>query len=285
MRNRKEVWIFLFLLAVLSVVLVLAIFNSKNQELKVVFFDVGQGDAILVSQGSNQVLIDSGKSGQVILEKLGKYVPFWDRKIEAVILTHPDQDHIGGFADVFKSYQVETVLKTNAESESKTFEVLKEYISNEKSEVVEAKGGISLSFPNGSKMEIVYPSFSVSGKSDDTNSSSVVCLLENGQDKFIFTGDISGEKELSLIGSELVSNSRVLKVSHHGSKYSTTEDFLKKISPQDAIVSVGKNSYGHPSEETIGRLKSFGVRILRTDEEGDVVYLCPNLLEKCILQN
>lgn len=282
MRNRKITYSILFLLFLLAAILGFMILASKNEDLEVVFFDVGQGDAILVSRGSSQVLIDSGKSGQVLLEKLGRHVPFWDRKIEAVVMTHPDQDHIGGFADVFRSYEVEAVLKTNAKNDSKTFEALNGYIALEKSEVVEAKKGVSIVFADGVKMEIVYPFSSASEISEDTNGSSVVVILHVGKEKFLFTGDLPGEKESEIFNYDI--DVDILKVSHHGSKYSTTEEFLRKVSPREAVVSVGKNSYGHPSEDVLSRLRAVNSRIFRTDEKGDIVYRCRSLERKCILQ-
>jgi len=199
MPNRKLIYGPLLFFFAVSVILGTAVFFSRSQDMKVVFFDVGQGDAILISQGSNQLLVDSGKSGQILLEKLGKYIPFWDRKIEAVLMTHPDQDHIGGFAEVFKSYDVGMVIRTNAENDSQTFKALEEYIVKEGSSVVEGKIGTKIIFPNGSEMEIVYPFSSILGNSKDTNDSSIVSILEFGETKFLLMGDLTSEKEEEIL--------------------------------------------------------------------------------------
>lgn len=281
MLNRKLIYGFLFLLLAVALIFGAVILFSNQKNLKVVFLDVGQGDAILISDGRNQILIDGGKSGQILLEKIGKYVPFWDRKIETVVMTHPDQDHIGGFADVFRSYEIETVIKTNAKSSSQTFELLNERISSEGSEIVEAKSGVKISFSNGAEINLLFPFVSVSENESDTNSQSIVAALKNGNSKFLFTGDLTSEKEEEILRKGIDISANVLKVAHHGSKYSTGDEFLKKVSPKEAIISVGKNSYGHPAEETLEKLRSIGTKILRTDETGDIVYKCSLPNEEC----
>lgn len=274
MRNKKIIYRIIFSLLVIFLILGFAMRFSKNQDMQVIFFDVGQGDAILISQGSSQVLIDSGRSGQVILEKLGRYVPFWDRKIETVLMTHPDQDHIGGFADVFASYEIKTVIKTDVKSDSQTFKVLEEHIEKEKSEIVEGKNGVKIIFPDQKEMEIIYPFSSVSENAKDTNGSSIVSVLKFGESKFLLTGDLTSEKEDKILRKGIAVSADVLKVGHHGSKYSTSAQFLEKVSPRDAVISVGKNSYGHPTMEILERLKKQGVSISRTDEKGDIIYDC-----------
>jgi len=276
------------LLALLALAFILAciISFSRSRDMKVVFFDVGQGDAILISQGGTQLLIDSGKSGQVLLEKLGKHIPFWDRKIETVLMTHPDQDHIGGFADIFKSYEVRKVIKTNAESDSQTFKALEDFIAKEGSDVVEGKSGVKLIFPSGSEMEIIYPFSSVAADSKDTNGSSIVSILKFEETEFLLTGDLTSEMEDEILRKGVDLSADVLKVGHHGSKYSTGEKLLEKVSPRDAIISVGrKNSYGHPAPEVLERLGKAGAKILKTYETGDIVYDCLGLERKCVLQN
>lgn len=285
MKNRKLIYFFILFILILSLILGFMIHISNSQTFKVVFLNVGQGDAILISQGINQILIDSGSSGQVISEKIGKYIPFWDRKIETIVMTHPDQDHIGGFVEIFKNYEVKTVIKTNAQSESKTYNAISELIYEEGSEVVEAKIGINIIFPNGIRINTIYPFDSVTESKSDTNSSSVVMLLDHKKSRFLFTGDIPMEKENEILQKGIDISADILKVSHHGSKYSTSDEFLKAISPKDTIISVGKNSYGHPTEDVLQRLKKIGARIFRTDEVGDIEYFCKSAEQECVLQN
>jgi len=291
MPNRKAIYATLFLLLALAFILGGIIFYAKNsRELAVIFFDVGQGDAILISHGNNQMLIDGGKNGKIILEKLGKHIPFWDRTIEAVIATHPDQDHIGGLIDVAEAYNISNIIETNSISESQTFLAWKEAEKSEHSQILEAIKGLTVKFPEGADAQVIYPFSSViSPNKSSANQYSVVMELKSGENSFLFTGDLPAEQELALIREKSALNSRVLKVSHHGSKYSTSEEFLNAVKPEEAVISVGKNnSYGHPSPEIIEKLLKHGVKIWRTDEMGDIKYKCnppaDGQSEKCKVQ-
>lgn len=296
MPNRKIIYTILFLLLALAFILGGIIFYAKNsRDLTVTFLDVGQGDAILISQGNNQMLIDGGKNGKIVLEKLGKHIPFWDRNIEAVIATHPDQDHIGGLIDVAKAYNISAVLETGAQSDSQTYKSWEESVNNGKIEKIEAGRGISINFPyGGAKAEILYPSLSAEllDKSS-ANQYSVVIKLNSGENSFLFTGDLPSEKESDLINNKGDISASILKVAHHGSKYSTSEEFLNAVKPEEAVISVGKNnSYGHPSPEIIERLLKHSAKIWRTDEIGDIMYKCktsppkadPSPAEKCKME-
>ncbi len=284
--NRKLIYVTLMFFFMLGIILAMIVFYEKNSPLKIVFFDVGQGDAALISQGDQQLLIDGGKDGKVLLEKLGKYVPFWDRNIEAILETHPDQDHIGGLIDVLNTYNVDFVLETKMQSDSQTFKKLEETIMNNKIEKIEAKKGVVIKFSNGSEVQILYPFESiVDVKGEDTNSYSVIAKLINGEDRFFFAGDLPMEKEKQLLENNIEVEANFLKVAHHGSKYATSNEFLEKIKPTEAVISVGKNnSYGHPNPEVLQRLLRHKVSILRTDEIGDIVYECRNTDSRCILK-
>lgn len=283
MRNRKIKYFILSLFVILAIVFFAIIQNSKNSPLSVVFLDVGQGDAILISQGSQQLLIDGGKDGKLLLEKLGKYIPFWDRNIEAVIETHPDQDHIGGLISVAGVYTVNSLLQTKMQSDSQTFKKLEEEISKNNIEKIEAKKNVTIKFANGAVAEVLYPLETVTdvdGK--DTNMYSVVVKLTVGENKFLFTGDLPTTEENKLIGGGVDISADFLKVAHHGSKYATSDSFLDAVKPSEAIVSVGKNnSYGHPNQEVLQRLLQRRINISRTDESSDIVYACQNLNSKC----
>ncbi|TSD02184.1 MAG: Uncharacterized protein Athens071425_104 [Parcubacteria group bacterium Athens0714_25] len=275
MNNRKIIYgVLLFALTVSIILGGISFWNVRSRELKVVFLNVGQGDAILISQGSSQVLVDSGKSGKIVLEKLGKYIPFWDRQIEGIVITHPDYDHIAGFVDVLENYEVKTIVRTGAKSDSKTFEALSEKISKENAQNVEARSGVKMKFSRGAQLEIKYPIFSKDIFSKNTNDESVVVGVDFGESSFLLTGDLPMEKESELISATKNIGAKVLKVAHHGSKYSTGDEFLKTVNPAEAIISVGKNNYGHPTPEVIERMERRGIKIMRTDQAGDVAYRC-----------
>jgi len=129
MQRRKSVYISLSLLLAAALIFgVIADSSSESEKLQVVFLDVGQGDAILISSGSNQVLIDGGASGKLLLEKLGGYIPFWDRQIETVIVTHPDKDHIGGLIGVLETYDVAAIMETESGSDSQVYKTWKDSV-------------------------------------------------------------------------------------------------------------------------------------------------------------
>lgn len=277
MFNRKLKYsIMLFLLVVSFVLSGIIYFSRKTGDLKIIFLDVGQGDAILISQGSYQMLVDGGRNGKSLLEKLGKYVPFWDRRIEVIVATHPDQDHIAGLIDVLEKYEVGTVIKTQDKSQSQTYGKLEEEIENEKANNIEAKKGTLIKFSGDISAEILYP-FSETGDMADnkSNSGSAVMKIVYGENSFLLAGDLPKEQEISVINSGGDIHSRVLKAAHHGSKYSTSPEFLERVDPTDAIISVGKdNSYGHPNGELLNLLEEKNINILRTDERGDIIYRC-----------
>lgn len=275
------------MLLALGVILFLIIrFSPQSQNLKVIFFDVGQGDGILISQGQNQILIDGGKDGKIILEKLGKYIPFWDRTIETVIATHPDQDHIGGLIDTAKNYKIETVLETSARSDSQTYKTWEDLISGKNIQKIEVIKDTAIKFPAGAQIEVLYPILKANGSGSDSNDWSVVAELSFGENKFLFTGDLPSAKEAELINSKGDISANILKVSHHGSKYATSEEFLNAVSPAEAVISVGKNnSYGHPAPEIMERLLKHGIKIWRTDVMGDIKYICANLEARCAIAN
>lgn len=276
MQKRKIIYSSLLIGFILAGVLALIIFQNQ-QKLSVYFLDVGQGDAILISQGQNQILIDGGPSGQILLEKLGRYIPFWDRKIETVIETHPDQDHIAGLASVLENYQVGAFIESRAESDSQIANRVKELTQEKNVNNFKAEKNIDLKFLEADLKIILADE----GMKDDTNVGSVVTKLTFGQNTFLFTGDLPSSEEANLADQADI-RAEVLKVAHHGSKYSTSQEFLDVVDPQTAIISVGKNNrYGHPSEETIERLKKAGINILRTDGLGDIQFKCIKKEENC----
>lgn len=284
--NRKLIYGILIVLFVLVLILAGIIFSARKNVLQVTFLDVGQGDSILISEGSNQILIDGGKDGKLLLEKLGKYIPFWDRNIEMIIATHPDQDHIGGLIDILKSYQVDSVLETNAQSESETYKKLAEDIKAESAQKIEAKKGVKIKLSDGAIADVLFPIDSLPEAIDNaSNDNSIVVKLTYGENTFLFTGDLPSTKETGFINSSQDMTTQILKVSHHGSKYATGNAFLEAVKPQEAIISVGKNSYGHPNQEVIQRLLQRNIKIIRTDERGDILYKCEDINSKCLMQN
>ena len=283
MPNRKPIYFSLGILLTFGLIFFGVTSHAENKKLQVIFLDVGQGDAILISQGEKQILIDGGPSGQKLMEKLGEYVPFWDRKIDIVIATHPDADHISGLVDVLGNYAVDQVIESGAKSDSQVFGVYEKKIEDKKIEKQIARRGMKIKLSNDAQLEIFSPTDLIIDKlKNDTNSASIVAKLTYGENSFLFTGDFPLESEGQLIAADLPLKADVLKVSHHGSKSATSELFLDYINPKEAIISVGKgNRYGHPTAEVLKRLQGENVKIYRTDVSGDVVYDCVSVKSKC----
>jgi competence protein ComEC len=275
MNKKKEIYFIIIVLFVISFILAGIIYARQNNKLKIVFFNIGQGDAIMISQGQNQILIDGGVNGQREMEKLGRYVPFWDRKIEIIIATHPDQDHIGGLIDVMKNYEIGKIIDNGVQSDSQVYEKYLEIIREKNIERLKGKSGVNIKIEKAN-LEIIYPGDVLENNPKNTNADSIVAKLIYGESSFLFTGDFPIEKEANIFNSGVDLSAKVLKISHHGSKNATSEEFINKVEPVEAIISVGKNSYGHPAQELLNRLKAKGISIFRTDEEGDVRYICKN---------
>lgn len=259
------------LFAVLFLAAWLFFIHENGEETKIIFLSVGEGDAILISEGDRQVLIDSGREGKRLLAHLGKYVPFYDRKIEVILPTHPDADHIGGFPDLLQKYRVEALLSTGAKSDTETVRLLDRTLDERfHGEHLPALRGTTLAFPSEGRLDILFPLTPQPENVEKTNDTSVVSRFTYGETSFLFTGDLPDEEQY-LPGIEPIT---VLKVAHHGSRYSTSDAWLKEVQPKEAVISVGENSYGHPSPDVLERLSKRNVKILRTDEQGDIVYRC-----------
>ena len=249
--------------------------------LQIVFLDVGQGDSILIQKGAKQILIDGGSNGKTELAGLGKYLPYFDDEIEVVIATHPDRDHIGGLVDVAKNFKIGKVITTGAEKDTAVFKEWKDIREYNRIETLEALRGDEVKFGD-SRLRIVSPAGSVDPATGDANNKSVVARLEYGDNSFLFTGDIEAPAEKEILSSGENVDVDFLKVAHHGSKYSSSDEFLDAASPQSAIISVSaNNSYGHPTEAVLNSLKSRNINILRTDESGDIIFECKAQKEKC----
>lgn len=250
-----------------------------EEELKVVFCDVGQGDAILLTQENYQVLIDGGPGSQV-LSCLGENIPFWDQKIELVVLTHPDADHVTGLVEVFRRFEVEQFVGSGFSSNSAVFKEFLKVLEGEDSAVFVAHQGdqievgeMSFKFvwpAPGAGSRLAYQSKNqVLGASSDTNKNSLVSLLSFGDFDLLLTGDITFSEEDKIQWGSLP-KIEVLKVAHHGSKYSTGADLLSQIRPYMAVISAGKNPWGHPTDEVLNRLGEAGIKVKRTDLEGSI---------------
>ncbi len=259
---------FFWLVLVLALVWA-AVFQLPDKNLHLVFCDVGQGDAILISYRAHQILIDGGPNNQV-LSCLGNNLPFWDRTIEMVVATHPDADHITGLIDVVKRYSVEQFVLNSVGKDSGVFREFRRVVEEEGVGVYFPEKGDQIKF-GSLNLAVLWPLtqekvLGATMMEKEVNETSVVLQLSLGEFNVLLTGDISSPTEAQLDLSDV----EVLKVAHHGSKFSTSEEFLKKVQPELAVISVGKNSFGHPTKEVLGRLEALGITFLRTDQEGEI---------------
>ena len=247
---------------------------ALDTRVKVSFLDVGQGDAILISQGNNQVLVDGGRDGTLLLSRLGRALPFWDRTIETVIMTHPDDDHIGGLAALAGRYQVGQWLMTGAAADTEAWRRLDALAVPRVPAVV----GTAIKLSDQTTMDILWTYVDTPFDPQDTNRTSVVTRLSVAGHTFLLTGDLPAAEEWELYPGR----AEVLKVGHHGSKYSTSDVFLSEVRPREAIISVGAgNRYGHPAPDILNRLDQHGIAVYRTDHDGTVTYRCPETADPC----
>ncbi len=249
-----------------------SIASQKDGLLKIYFLDVGQGDSELIETPSGQqILIDGGPDGKV-LQQLGKIMPFYDHGIDMVIASHPHSDHIAGLIDVLGRYDVKNIIEAKETYNSPEDRAWEDAIAKEGAQNEEAIDGKEIDFGDGVRLMILYPFASVVGTTTDKpHDDMVVAMLQYGSLKILFTGDMEAkvERQLILNGDDLKAD--VLKVGHHGSNTSTTEELLAEVQPKVAFIEVGaKNRYGHPSPDVLSRLENFGIKYYRTDINGDI---------------
>lgn len=267
--NKKD-WLILVGLAVIAVLLVVSVPGLADGKLHIYFLDIGQGDAIFVrTENGRQILIDGGPD-ETILRKLGEVMPFYDRSIDLVAATHPDADHLAGLVSVLKKYKVEQILETGlacATSICRGWEKAKEA---ENARVTLAFKGQTIEADEQTSFLVLHPLENENGKvlSKRNNGGIVLKLLFDSQ-SVLFTADIEKQVEAKLLAIKTNLDADFLKIAHHGSKTSTTDNFLKAVSPLVAFIQVGaQNRYGHPTKEVLARLESFGIKYYRTDTDG-----------------
>lgn len=256
-------YIFIFILFVTAVLSWRVAFGIQDGKLKFYILDVGQGDSIFIqTKNGNQMLIDGGP-GKEVLSELGEVMPFYDRSIDIVLMTHPNLDHIAGLVDVLKNYDVKYFIDTDDPYSIAEYEELKRIIKEKNIKRIIARRGERIYLDEKTELLILSPEIL---DPKNPNSNSIVAKLSFGKVDFLLTGDAEKGQELSLVASGDNLESEVLKVGHHGSKTSSNPLFLEKVRPQYTLISVGaKNRYGHPTNEVLGYLAAVGAKILRTD--------------------
>lgn len=260
---------FLAFLFVTAVFVWYAVFAESREGLEVDFLDVGQGDAIFIQAANgNQILLDSGPNKKVLSE-LSKIMPFYDRSIDIIIESHPDNDHIEGFIDVLKKYNVSAIMESGVQVDTPVYQTLENTIKDKGIQKILAKRGMRINLGDNIYIDVLLPI--INNPDFSPHDGMIVLKLNFGKNSFLLTGDMEEKMEKYLISIDKNLTSNVLKVGHHGSKTSTSEALLGYVNPDYAIISVGKdNKYGHPHQEILERLNQFKIPILRTEEKGTI---------------
>jgi len=269
--------------AAIILVAVVAVFPGGPPRVTVDFFSVGQGDAMLAASGERQMLIDGGPD-RMVLSRLGRAMPFFDRTIEYVAITHPHADHYSGLAAVAAAYRIRQVLIPAARADSREFSAVLEDLRRSGAEIVELGAGDAVDLgdarfdvlwpPRGAKPPAGLDAGAAANSLSLVMRMSVFCVAaaavhdRSGCGAVLFSGDATTETEDGIIASGRTVAASVLKVGHHGSNRSTSAAWLRAVRPELGVIEVGPNNYGHPALALLRRLAVAGVRTWRTGQDG-----------------
>ncbi|MFH1472935.1 MAG: ComEC/Rec2 family competence protein [bacterium] len=250
-----------------------AVYDRRPSDiLSVYFLDVGQGDAIFVDSPQHKRILLDGGANRKVLSELGKILPFADKRIDVIVESHPDKDHIGGLPEVVSRYDVGMFLEPGVDSDNTIDEELHHRLDAKGVPQLIARRGMVLNMGDGVKFLILFPNQDVSWWK--TNDASIVAKVIYGDQSFLLTGDSPIKTEGILLNlDKSILQSTVLKAGHHGSRTSTSLAYAQAVLPEYAIISAGKdNSYGHPNQEVLDILDKVGTKILSTIESGTIEF-------------
>jgi competence protein ComEC len=270
--KKYNLLVFALILLIGTIYLFCLDWQDSHRKFTFAMLNVGQGDGFFIeSPTGTEVLVDAGPPGKIMGELPQVMSPF-DKSIDAIMISHPDADHISGFLDVLKNYKVKDFFDPGISDDSKTYQNLRSEVKRQNIPTILARRGMRLDLGGGVVIDILFPDRDVS--TWNTNDGSIVARLSYNNISVMLTGDATTKTEKIILqeNSPQKLQSTILKVSHHGSRSATSPDFVQAVSPVDAFISVGENNkYGHPHQETLDTLALFGVKIFRTDELGTVI--------------
>jgi len=267
----------LLILGIVAIFISIPVFwylYNPTPQLEVDFLDVGQGDAILIKTPFEQnILIDGGPDNTVI-KRLSEELPWWDRQIDLMVLTHPHDDHVSGLIEVIKRYKVVRILYTGVVHNSPNYLAWLELLRDRKIPLTIIDRQQTINFGQDCELEILYPQENVLNQTvQNLNNTSIVAKLIYGQTSFLLTGDAEVEVEHLLVETQHFASLQadVLKAGHHGSDTSSSAEFLEAVKAGMAIIQAGAdNDFGHPSRRVIKRFERIGAQIFRNDEDGTI---------------
>lgn len=240
--------------------------HVTSEKMEVHFIDVGQGDSTLITCDGHSMLIDAGdySKGTAIQNYLLKQKI---TKLDYLILTHPDSDHIGGAPVIITKFEIDKVFISNYEKDNKTYQKLIQALDNKRLKYTTPEVGTQYSLGTA-RITILAPN----GEYGNPNDASIALMIQNGENKFLFTGDAGEDAEQDILANGIDLSADVYKAGHHGSRTSTSQEFFKAVKPSCAVISCGEdNSYGHPHAETLNTFRMNGVKVYRTDEDGTII--------------
>lgn len=241
--------------------------KQANQDvMEVHFIDVGQGDSTLIKCGGHAMLIDAGddSKGTAIQNYLQKQNV---EKLDYLVLTHPDSDHIGGAPVIITKFEIDQVFASDYRNDNPTYEKLMQALDYKRLQYTTPEPG-SQYLLGTALITILAPN----KEYDNINDSSIALIIRNGENSFLFTGDAGEMAEQDILNNKIDISADVYKAGHHGSKYSTSQEFFQAVAPDYAVISCKEgNDYGHPHAETLNTFRINGVKTYRTDEDGSII--------------
>ena len=271
-----KLWTLRFALFVVAVAAGVSVWAGRpSQELRIWFADVGQGDGIILRTPTKETIVVDGGPRQDFVQEVDSHIPVTDRNIDLLVVSHADADHITGLAALVESGRVRNALiNRDSTKQTKIYQRLLTALEQQHVNVIEARAGQQYSFGEV-QVRVLWPTETSLTSRKESNEKSIVLRVSYGSQDILLTGDAPSLVEKKLLEQGSVLDAEVLKVGHHGSASSTSEDFLRAVQPDIAILSVGaKNRYGHPSARVVSLLQKSGITTLRTDVVGDVLGEC-----------
>ena len=275
--ERSPPWQVVAVAVTVAVLVWIAVLSRPSGNLRVMFADVGQGDmTVITTPGGHRIVVDGGPDGARAAQVLGRGLPFWERTIDLIVLSHPHSDHVAGLNELLRRYEVRNVVERRQRYQSPGYTSWLKLIDSEGARVIEATPGMRLAFSDGVSIQVLGPPEPLlSGTASDVDNASVILRVVYGSVSFLLTGDlfVQGEAWLTASGQQLESD--VLKVPHHGSRSSSTLDLLRAVSPSAAVISAGReNRFGHPHQVVVDRLRTVvsGSGLFVTSANGSVTF-------------